>query len=55
MSWSISEILKPFKKLAVVYYQVQKLSADNKLIILLTDNTPARFLNITYLIAVWFC
>ena len=24
MSWSISEILKPFKKLAVVYYQVEK-------------------------------
>ena len=22
MSWSISEILRPFKKLAVVYYQV---------------------------------
>ena len=22
MRWSISEILKPFKKLAVVYYQV---------------------------------
>ena len=22
MSWSISEILKPFKKLAVLYYQV---------------------------------
>ena len=22
MSWSISEILKPFEKLAVVYYQV---------------------------------
>jgi len=22
MSWSISEILNPFKKLAVVYYQV---------------------------------
>ena len=32
MSSSISEILKPFKKLAVVYYQVKK------------KNTPARFL-----------
>ena len=32
MSWSMSEILKPFRKLAVVYYQVKK-------------NTPARFLN----------
>ena len=35
MSWSISKILKPFKKLAVAYYQVQKLSASPRVLYLI--------------------
>ena len=46
MSWSMSEILKPFKKLGVVYYQVQKLSALPR-VFKSDNNTAARFLNST--------
>ena len=38
MSWYISEILKPLKKLAVVYYQVYNLSASPW--VFKPDNTP---------------
>ena len=44
MSSSVSEILKPFEKLAVVYYQVEKFLASPR--VFKPDNTlPARFLN----------
>ena len=47
MSWSISEILKPFKKLAVVYYQVKNISASPW--VFKPDNTLLLvFINITY-------
>ena len=46
MRLSMSEILKPFKKPAVVYYQVQKLSAFPQ-VFKPDNNTPARFLNST--------
>ena len=50
MSWSISEILKPFKKLAVAYYQVFKLEANScslnsttqTLLILIADGAPGN-------------
>ena len=42
----MAEILKPFKKLGVVYYQVQKLSAFPR-VLKPDNNTPARFLNST--------
>ena len=42
----ISEILKQFKNLAVVYYRVEKLSASPR-VIKPDNNTPARFLNST--------
>ena len=43
MIWSISVILKPFKTLAIVYYQVQKFAgfASRFLNLIIT---PARFL-----------
>ena len=46
MSWSVLQILKPFNKLAVVYYQVWKLSAsprvfkpDNTLLLVFLNST----------------
>ena len=51
MIWSISEILKPFKKLAVVYYHVLKLEANparslnsttQTLLILIADGAPGN-------------
>ena len=43
MSWSISQILKPFKKLAVVYYRVSKLSASTEFLNLII-HTSSFFL-----------
>ena len=46
MSWSISEILKPFKKLAIVFYQVNP-SASPRVFKPDYIYTPARHSNIT--------
>ena len=47
MSWSISEILKLFKKLAVVYYRVSKLSASTEFLNLIIHSS-SFFLKSTF-------